>query len=77
MIISLKGSRFLVESIDDELGFRVYVYKSGNGELKREDITNKLREDKGLIDELLDDLVYAVTDLLKKIKEGAEDENSD
>lgn len=59
-MISLKGSRFIVEYNEDaDDGYSVYTRKSAT---ELEDITNKLTDDDKT--ELISDLVYAITDLL-------------
>lgn len=57
-MISLKGSRFLVSCED----YTSKVFINNGKEYK--DVTNELSEDDK--DELIDDLIYAISDLLKK-----------
>lgn len=57
-MISLKGSKFLVSCED----YTSKVFINNGKEYK--DITNELSEDDK--DELIDDLIYAISDLLKK-----------
>lgn len=56
-MISLKGSRFLVSC--EDYNSKVFI---NNGKEYKE-VTNELSEDDK--DELIDDLIYAVSDLLK------------
>ena len=57
-MFSLKGSRFLVSCVDYES--KVFV---NNGKEYKE-VTNELSEDDK--DELISDLIYAISDLLQK-----------
>lgn len=58
-MISLKASRFLVSCENYES--KVFII---NNERKYKEVTNELSEkDK---DELIDDLIYAITDLVKR-----------
>lgn len=57
-MISLKGSRFLVSCEDYKS--KVFI---NNGEEYKE-VTNDLSEDDKI--ELIDDLIYAITDLMEK-----------
>ena len=57
-MISLKGSRFLVSCEDYKS--KVFI---NNGEEYKE-VTNELSEDDKI--ELIDDLIYAITDLMEK-----------
>lgn len=57
IMISLKGSRFLVSC--EDYNSKVFI---NNGKEYKE-VTNELSEDDK--DELIDDLIYAVNDLLK------------
>ncbi len=56
-MISLKGSRFFVSC--EDYNSKVFI---NNGKEYKE-VTNELSEDDK--DELIDDLIYAVSDLLK------------
>lgn len=63
-MITLKGSRFIVEQDENstnDIDFKVFI--SQNKEYK--DITNSLTDDDKT--ELISDLIYAVSDLLKQI----------
>ena len=57
-MISLKGSRFLVSCVD----FVSKVFVNNGKEYK--EVTNELSEDDK--DELISDLIYAISDLLQK-----------
>lgn len=59
-MISLKASRFLVSCEDYEP--KVFIISN---ERKYKEVTNELSEDDK--DELIGDLVYAITDLMKNI----------
>lgn len=56
-MISLKGSRYLVSCED----YTSKVFMNNGKEYK--EVTNELSEDEK--DELIDDLIYAISDLLK------------
>ena len=60
-MISLKASRFLV-SLDKDYEAKVFII---NNDRKYKEVTNELSEDDK--DELIGDLVYAITDLMKNI----------
>ena len=60
-MVSLKGSRFVVE-YDEKATDGYKVFTRRNGEYK--DITNSLTDDDKT--ELIGDLVYAITDLVKE-----------
>ncbi len=59
-MITLKGSRFIVEYDENATnGYKVFVRRSG----KYEEVTTTLTD--GETNELIGDLIYCVTDLLK------------
>lgn len=59
-MITLKGSRFVVEYDEKTTnGYKVFVRRSG----KCEEVTTSLTDDE--TKELIGDLIYCVTDLLK------------
>lgn len=60
-MVSLKGSRFVVE-YDEKATDGYKVFARRNGEYK--DITNSLTDDDKT--ELIGDLVYAITDLVRE-----------
>ena len=70
-MISLKGSRFLVSCENYES--KVFI---NNGK-EFQEITSELSEDDK--DELIDDLIYAINDLLKsqEIEESVNESNED
>ena len=65
-MVSLKGSRFLISS--EDYNSKVFI---NNGK-EYEEVTNKLSENDK--DELIDDLIYVISDLMKNAsKEKTED----
>lgn len=59
-MITLKGSRFVVEYDENAInGYKVLVRRSG----KCEEVTTSLTDDE--TKELIGDLIYSITDLLK------------
>lgn len=60
-MISLKGSRFLVACENYES--KVFIIDSG----KYKEVTNELQEADKI--ELIDDLIYAISDLVKTLNE--------
>ena len=67
-MIRLKGSCFLVECKDYES--HVYTRRLEDGKFVFDDITKSLSDKEK--DALIDDLIYAIDDLLKPKEEGAE-----
>lgn len=63
-MISLKASRFRVEvNEDNDVGYSVYTRNSKGFNDVTDSLTNEEK------DELISDLVYAITDLLREVEE--------